>query len=101
MTEPTYLDSERARNLIELAIRTHPEKDRVYRFLRCGAGFVARRVGDQVEFALAFTDSAQHLARVRAEVWDAEPDEPTEQELNERIELVKTPADVIEPKPQG
>ena len=49
--DPSMFDEERFRNLIELGLvnLNHSDRERADRFLRAGAAFVARSVGEDVE----------------------------------------------------
>ena len=88
-------DEERFRNLIELGLvnLNHSDRERADRFLRAGAAFVARSVGDDVEIALEFTRETAKLAAARAAVWGAEP-EPVRDEDRGQIVPIFSAADV-------
>jgi hypothetical protein len=97
----SMFDPERVRNLIALGIERHPERERVDRFLRAGAGFFAKHDNGELQFALMFTDDAPGYAAMRAEVWGGKPEPIQDADRNEILNLIRVPASVVGQPPQG
>ena len=94
-------DEERFRNLIELGLvnLNHSDRERADRFLRAGAAFVARSVGDDVEIALEFTDDAANLAAARAAVWGAEREPVRDEDRGQAVPIFKAPLKALRRPP--
>jgi len=92
---------ERFRNLIELGLvnLNHSDRERADRFLRAGAAFVARSVGDDVEIALEFTDDAANLAAARAAVWGAEREPVRDEDRGQAVPIFKAPLKALRRPP--
>jgi hypothetical protein len=100
--DPSMLDEERFRNLIELGLvnLNHSDRERADRFLRAGAAFVARSVGDDVEIALEFTRETAKLAAARAAVWGDEPEPVRDEDRGQIVPIFKAPLKALRRPPR-
>ena len=100
--DPSMFDEERFRNLIELGLvnLNHSDRERGDRFLRAGAAFVARSVGDDVEIALEFTRDTAKLAAARAAVWGAEPEPVRDEDRGQIVPIFKAPLKALRRPPR-
>jgi hypothetical protein len=91
--DQSTLNEERFRNLIELGLvnLNHSDRERADRFLRAGAAFVARSIGDDVEVALEFTADRAKLAAARAAVWNAEPESVRDEDRDQVVPIFTAP----------
>ena len=100
--DPSMFDEERFRNLIELGLvnLNHSDRERADRFLRAGAAFVARSVGDDVEIALEFTRDTAKLAAARAAVWGAEPEPVRDEDRGQVVPIFNVPLKALRRPPR-
>jgi hypothetical protein len=97
--DQSTLNEERFRNLIELGLvnLNHSDRERADRFLRAGAAFVARSIGDDVEVALEFTGERDTLAAARAAVWNSEPESARDEDRDQVVPIFKAPLKALRP----
>ena len=100
--DQSMFDEERFRNLIELGLvnLNHFDRERADRFLRAGAAFVARSVGNDVEIALEFTGDTARLAAARAAVWGAEPEPVRDEDRGQAVPIFTAPLKALRGPPR-